>query len=265
MLKVSVIIPTYKPQNYLWECLDSLYSQTISKDRYEIIIVLNGCNEPYATQIRQYVAAHEDMNVLFYQTDEPGVSNARNIALDMIRGEYVTFIDDDDKVSSSFLESLVLKAEKDTVALSNSIAFVDNGPEIQDYRIGREYKKKSNRGKQRFWIPKKYYSGPWMKLIHRDVIGNRRFDKRFKNGEDSLFMFLVSDKMKWCNFTSPESVYYRRIREGSALTSNKSISYKISNAIKLFFSYSAVFFKGFPRYNFWFYLTRVFGLVKSIL
>lgn len=264
MIPVSVIIPSYKPDVYLWECLDSLYAQTFSKDSFEVVVVLNGCNEPYATQIKQYMSSHEDMHIKFHQTDEPGVSNARNIALDLIDGEYVTFIDDDDKVSASFLDSLVNVAGKDTVALSNTIAFIDNGPELQDYRIGREFEKKSIRGKQRFWKPKKYYSGPCMKLIHKDMIGNRRFDKRFKNGEDSLFMFLISDKMKWCDFTTSDAVYYRRIREGSALTVHKSMSYKITNALRLLGSYSSIYFKGFPHYHFWFFLTRVMGLVKSV-
>lgn len=227
--------------------------------------MLNGCNEPYATQIRQYMAAHKPMTVRFLQTDEPGVSNARNLALNSLCGEYVTFIDDDDKVSPSYLEGLLDVVGVDTVALSNTIAFIDNGSVIKDYRIGCEYKKRCRRGKQRFWKPKKYYSGPCMKMIHKDTIGVRRFDVRYKNGEDSLFMFLVSDKMNWCDFASSDAIYYRRIRSGSAAMGKKSISYLINNTIRLFFSYSLIFFKGIPRYNLCFYLTRVMGLVKNLL
>ena len=177
----------------------------------------------------------------------------------------MTFIDDDDYVSPLFLEDMLRVAEKDTVALCNTLAFIDNGSVVENYRISKEYQKCRVEGKQKFWKPKKYYSGPWMKLIHRDVIDGRRFDRRFKNGEDSLYMFLISDKMKWCDFTASEAVSYRRIREGSALTAHKPMSYKIKNAMRLFGAYSAVFFKGFPHYNFWFYLTRTVGLIKSVL
>lgn len=264
MIAVSVVVPTYKPKEYLWECLDSLYAQTLSKEQFEVIIVLNGCNEPYASQIEEYMASHSEMQFRFHQTDAPGVSNARNIALDMKTGEYVTFIDDDDYVSPTFLEGLLKVAGKETVALCNTVAFVDNGSVVEDYRISKEYQKWSVAGKQKFWKPKKYYSGPCMKLIHSEIVKDRRFDRRFKNGEDSLYMFLLSDKMKYCDFTSADSIYYRRIREGSALTASKPLSYKLKNAFKLFCSYTAILIQGFPHYNCWFYLTRIMGLVKSI-
>ena len=53
-MKISVIIPSYKPQEYLWQCLDSLCSQTFPKEDFELILVLNGCKEPYYEQIKAY-------------------------------------------------------------------------------------------------------------------------------------------------------------------------------------------------------------------
>ena len=81
-MKISVIVPTYKPQAYLWECLN----QTFPKTEYELILVLNGCNEPYNAQIKDWLAKHSDLQVQYIQTDEAGVSNARNMALDVARG-----------------------------------------------------------------------------------------------------------------------------------------------------------------------------------
>lgn len=82
-MDISVIIPTYKPQSYIWECLDSLKNQTFAKERFEIILVLNGCREPYYSQIHAYIENNlHGYNVNFIQTDQGGVSNARNIALD---------------------------------------------------------------------------------------------------------------------------------------------------------------------------------------
>ena len=54
-MKVSVIVPTYKPKGYLWECLDSLKTQTFPVEDYEVIIVLNGCDEPWKMWIRNYL------------------------------------------------------------------------------------------------------------------------------------------------------------------------------------------------------------------
>ena len=56
--EVTVIIPTYKPQAYLYECLDSVFSQTLDKDMFEVVVVLNGCNEPYRSGVEQWIGRH---------------------------------------------------------------------------------------------------------------------------------------------------------------------------------------------------------------
>ncbi len=108
-MKISVIVPTYKPKDYLWECLESIYNQTFSKKEYELILVLNGCDEPYGTRIVSWLNEHTDLQVLYIQTDIGGVSNARNMALDIANGEYITFIDDDDFISPSYLKKNCMK------------------------------------------------------------------------------------------------------------------------------------------------------------
>lgn len=57
-MKISVIVPTYRPQGYLWECLDSVYNQTFPKSDYELVLVLNGCDEPFHSQIKDWLGKH---------------------------------------------------------------------------------------------------------------------------------------------------------------------------------------------------------------
>ena len=106
-MEISVIIPTYKPQDYLWRCLDSLDGQTLAKDKFEVILVLNGCKEPYDGEIKNYAVNHSQLPLDYIQTDKGGVSNARNIGIDAANGDYITFIDDDDYVSPRYLEALL--------------------------------------------------------------------------------------------------------------------------------------------------------------
>ncbi len=104
---ISVIIPSYKPDNYIYKCLESVARQDISKQRFEVIIVLNGCNEPYHTDIKLFLQQKfQGIKTFLLQTDVAGVSNARNIGLDNARGEYIAFIDDDDIVSENYLSEL---------------------------------------------------------------------------------------------------------------------------------------------------------------
>ena len=265
-MKISVIIPTYKPQAYLWECLGSLCRQTFDKNAFEIILILNGCMEPYYAQIKEYISANmSGCNVILLQTDTGGVSNARNIGLDIAKGEYITFIDDDDYVSESFLEELYDKASVDTISLCKPIAFTENVNTSQPYSITDVFNKLSASPMLHFTRARKYFSGPWMKLIHRDVIGSRRFDTRFVNGEDSLFMFLISDRMRNVSFTSASAVYYRRYRAGSAVTTQKPFGYWFKNCMKMLGAYLHIYFSAPTKYNFGFFVTRLMAIGHTLV
>ena len=72
---ISVIIPTYTPKEYLWECLDCLEQQTLNKDSYEVLIVLNGTKEPYFSLIKERIKNKErftqkSLQGLFLKTKE---------------------------------------------------------------------------------------------------------------------------------------------------------------------------------------------------
>lgn len=263
---VSVIIPTYKPQNYLWECLNSLCEQSMDHDSFEVIVVLNGPKDPYDEAIKTYRQEHTNLNMLYIYTEHPGVSNARNIALDKAKGEYVAFIDDDDYVSETYLQELIGVSRPDTIGLVYPYAFNDGNPSVQlEYSITTEYNKCVEKGKQSHLRPKKFFSGPCMKLIHRDIIGNRRFDVRFKNGEDSLFMFLISDRMKYVDFTSKNAIYYRRFRDNSATTSLKPISEMLNNCWQRFKANSKIYFSDIRHYSLRRYCMTILGLLHIIL
>lgn len=265
-MKISLIIPTYKPQDYLWECLDSVKNQTFPKKDFELILVLNGCNEPYYTQIKAYIEANlNDLEVNFIQTDQGGVSNARNKALDCIKGEYVAFLDDDDYISPTYLSQLYLQSAPNVVSLCYPLAFQDGQSVTYPYSITKQYDCLAHKGNVSFHKARKFFSGPVYKLIHRDIIGDRRFDPAFKNGEDSLFMFLVSDRMKEVRFTDKSAIYYRRIRLGSATTVNRDRKSVIMNLLRMMKEYSHIYFSGMERYSLSFYITRMLGALRSMM
>lgn len=262
--RISVIIPSYKPGDYLWQCLDSLRGQTLAKSDFEVILVLNGCKEPYETRIKAYLS-DSGLHYTYIQLDEGGVSNARNIGIEKAQGEFIAFIDDDDYVSPPYLEQLLAVSTSDTVGLCRPIAFSDANGEEVPLEMTTEFDKKSQNGKQKFYLPKKLFAGPCIKLIHRDIIGDVRFDKRFKNSEDSLFIFAISKNVKWADFTTPEAIYYRRFREGSAVTTKRSLSNKFMNAFNIICEETKIYTKHFPQYNLIFFVTRILGALRGAL
>ncbi|MCQ2217104.1 MAG: glycosyltransferase [Paludibacteraceae bacterium] len=262
---ISVIIPTYRPQNYLWECLSSLGGQTMSHDDFEIIIVLNGCCEPYNTQIKEWLSTQKSLNVNYIQIDRGGVSNARNLALDVAKGDYITFIDDDDFVSPTYLEELYNNATPQVVSLCYPLSFLDGTTEYRPYLITKDYEKNISLGVCDYKKAKKFFSGPVYKLIHKSIIGERRFDLNFKNGEDSIFMFLISDRMEKISFTSRNAIYYRRVRENSATTLDRSLMAVAKNSFAMIVSYWKIYMKRPRSYDFGFFFTRILGSIRTIL
>lgn len=264
-MKISVIIPTYKPQGYFSECLLSLKQQTINNKEFEIIIVLNGPREPYYHRVSEDVnSILTDNTVNLIYTEKLGVSNARNIGLKNAKGTYIVFIDDDDYVSNVYLEELYGKAKPNTISLCLPLAFNDDRPGIFiDYAITKEYYANYKNHHLKFYCAKKFFSGPCMKMIHKDIIGERRFNLSFRNGEDSLFMFLISNRVRYVAFTSPNAIYYRRYRENSAVTTKRSLKARTLNSLCLIKEYISIFSQG--NYNFYFFITRIAGALKSIL
>ena len=195
-MNISVIVPTYKPRDYLWKCLESLRLQTLPKEQFEVLLILNGCDAPFSNRINEYIKNNNTgFNVRFIQTAVPGVSNARNIGIEKSVGDYITFIDDDDYVSPSYLEELYKVSTPTTVGLCYPLSFMDGEDIYTPYSITSEYRDDPSGESLSYKNTKKFFSGPVYKLIHKSIIADRRFDVRFENGEDSLFMFLISDKL----------------------------------------------------------------------
>jgi len=260
---ISVVLPTFMPQSYIFECLDSLVNQSLSRSRYQVIVVLNGPKYPYFQILDKYICSHKDYHVLLLYTEVVGVSNARNIALEISEGEYITFIDDDDYVSNSYLEDLYNKASHDTVSLSYAKSFLNDDNRYFDYYVTKNFvenTKISSINKVR-----SYFSGPVYKLIHRDIIKNVRFNTRLKNGEDTLFMFEISCNISYFYHTSKDAIYYRRIRYSSANFRKRKFRERlISNSIQLR-EYLRLYMNNPRGYNLLFTISRCLGAIVGIL
>lgn len=263
---ISVIIPSFMPKEYLWQCLDSLYRQSMPKEYYEVILVLNGCKEPYVTQITQYAEKQLcGMQFHFVQTNIGGVSNARNVAMEMAQGEFLTFIDDDDYVSSKYLEGLASAATEDTVSLSDIKAFVDGTDVFSDYYFSNEHNRMTEGRRYPINDSRRQFAVIYTKLIHRSIIADRKFDTRLKNSEDSLFAFTISDNIKYVTTTPSTCIYYRRLRENSALTRHKTFK----EIWRIFYSFNiatiSTYMKHPWKYNFFFFITRILASCHGLI
>ena len=100
---VSVIVPVYNVEAYLRQCIDSILGQTYP--HFELLLINDGSTDQSGRICRE--AADMDWRVHYYQKENGGLSDARNFGMERARGDYLTFIDSDDYVAETYLETLL--------------------------------------------------------------------------------------------------------------------------------------------------------------
>lgn len=104
---LSLIIPVYNSEKYIMKCLTSaIYQKTNYK--YEIIIVNDGSTDQTLHIVQKIVEGHD--NIVIYNQNNGGISKARNKGLELARGKYVGFIDNDDFISENYVHYLLKEA-----------------------------------------------------------------------------------------------------------------------------------------------------------
>ena len=103
MKKVSIIVPVYNVEKELSRCLDSLVNQTFQD--IEILVINDGSPDNSQAIIDEYVNKYPNLIKSFIK-ENGGLSNTRNYGIRHASGEYVTFIDSDDTVNHSYVETL---------------------------------------------------------------------------------------------------------------------------------------------------------------
>lgn len=226
----SVIIPMYKVEDYLAECLDSVVGQTL--DNIEIICVNDGSPDRSGEIAERY--AREYKNVRVINQENGGLSRARNTGLDAARGRYVYFLDSDDYLDREALEGLYRKAEADQldIVYFNTVSFFENeAVKNSNQNYLSYYNRKGDysgvhTGQMMFAKMRKnleFFGSACLQMIRRSLIEENGL--RFYNDiihEDNLFSFkaaMLAQRVGYLN----KAYYYRRVHGDSIVTAGKSM------------------------------------------
>lgn len=137
MIKFSVIVPVYNTYDFLDKCLDSIVDQTVSREKYEIIIVNDGTPDNSEEIILKYKEKYPK-TIKYIKKENGGLSSARNEGIKHVEGEYIVLVDSDDYLDKHLFEMLEAHIEgnhKPDVVRINSRDVKIDGTTIQEVII----------------------------------------------------------------------------------------------------------------------------------
>ena len=185
MLKISIIIPVYNAEKYINECIDSiLKNSNESLYQIEIIIINDGSTDHTLEKLEKY---KKNNFIHTYTTKNQGVSAARNYGIKLAKGEWITFIDADDKVTEGFIDLSINELNKNT--LLKTTILTDNYKNHDKDKVTvsiQQLLAKLIYGKEPAFIFSYFFKKDIVKQIH--------FNEKIHFMEDSLFLIEYLNK-----------------------------------------------------------------------
>ena len=212
---ISVIVPAYNVRNYLPECLDSILAQTYRN--LEIIVVDDGSTDGSGEMCDEYAA--KDSRIKVIHQPKKNISVARNAGLDAAHGNYISFVDSDDFIHPSMLQTLKEGLEEHGADLSMISTVFLKSPERQTiyYTVPSSdgsIRVCTGRDLQMILMSDDYcrMGALWNKLYRRELVGSEKFEQTA--AEDMVFnnrLFVRTQKAVLLS----DALYYWRRREDS--------------------------------------------------
>ncbi len=208
---VSIIIPVYNCEAYIARCLNSLCGQTYGN--IEILIIDDGSTDKTADICRSFEKADERIRLVC--KENAGPASARNMGLDLCRGEYVTFVDSDDWVREDHIELLlseVNKSDPDISVIAYKTVYDTNVSEKGAMNASKTEVFNSDEAVRALFRMDKFQGMAWGKLYRKKLFEGIRFSDR-KCYEDISVMLPLFEKCKRVAFISEYTYYYFQRKE----------------------------------------------------
>lgn len=256
---ISIIVPVYKVEAYLDECIQSIVQQTYSN--LEIILVDDGSPDSSGAKCDDW--AGKDNRIKVIHKENGGLSDARNAGLDIATGDYIAFVDSDDWILPEMYERLLstLRKENADICACNILACYSDQKVncgCSQYVVGDSEKILSM-----LYADTVYPVSALNKVYHRSLWEKFRFPVG-KICEDAFTTYLLIDKAEKI-VQIPEALYCYRIRENSIMTSKFSAKkMDEEEAWKCNYEFIAIHYPKLKKAAFDFYLQKVMVLLKTI-
>lgn len=192
---LSIIIPAYNAEPYIFELLACLEKQIHNQPKVEVLVIDDGSKKPLDVSDYPFVR--------LIRQDNQGASAARNAGLDMATGDYIAFIDADDLVSDKYIETILNKAKTDKFdyCYMSWKAFGGWNMDVKLNSIEDQFPP--------------FNLCVWNRVYKRSMIGKIRFNTNKAVAEDAQFIREVKEKGRKKAFISDYMYFYRSNTENS--------------------------------------------------
>lgn len=222
---ISIIVPVYKVENYLEECLQSLVNQTFMD--IEIILVDDGSPDNSPAICDEW--ADRDARIHVIHKQNGGVCSARNVGIEYAKGEFISFVDSDDffdKRMYEFLYEGIMRSPRIGIASIKIYSYSEGKVEIfkKSWDNDHEELVKAN-DFGTLTVTQAISHSSTDKLYRRELLRDIRL-REGRSNEDLLFLYDLSKVVKTMNMDLlqlPFYAYYYRMRPESACHSSHPI------------------------------------------
>lgn len=215
---ISIVVPIYNVRPYLEECLGSILRQSYAN--WEAILVDDGSFDGSEKICEEY--AQKDGRFKVFHQKNTGAANAKNLGLDHASGEFITFLDSDDFVESTWLESMIHAAHESQADIVECLfcrEYLDEAvPAVYERGGSGEFTAQAYLAEYLFdWSSSLF----WNKLFARKTLEAVRFRRERRCIDDEFFTYkAISGARKVIRLELP--LYHYRQRASSAVASKKN-------------------------------------------
>lgn len=220
MPKVSIIIIIYKVEMFLRECLESVVNQTY--DNLEVILVAGKGDTACEKICHEY--KEKDSRIKLIIEDPKGTAVARNQGLDAVTGDYIAFVDGDDKIDPDTIEVMVKSAleENADVSVVGKYYYYENCIDGNTINTKEVYDLRDTF--ETILYNDKFFLHMWDKLYKKELFDGIRFDvgKRVEDRQMAVKILKRASKVVY----NSASKYYFRVSydSGSRVADNLKLS-----------------------------------------
>lgn len=210
MAQVSIVVPVYQVENYIRKCIESIQAQTFSD--FELILVDDGSKDSSGRICDEYAKKDDRIKVIHKKNE--GVASARNDGIRYSKGKYICFIDADDWIEETMLESCInnmSKTDADVVChgYKQELWKGESVVNVEEKNVTDSFKTLTHEDisekMEVFWPCCSNYV--WNYFFKREIMKEESFPD-IKISEDHIFVLNVLKKCRKLSFLKDTSYHY---------------------------------------------------------